>query len=205
MKKKGFTRSGRDAAALAVIVVWVSGLAEGCGKADPPATELEGEWVGPCQVDSSSRSFQVHLSFAGSRLTRVAMNFTDPYCHMLSSASKIVGEFRLGESVPVADGARKMDTVYFRSSATPATSISADEFNRVALCGFHDWLVNNEKDVTGALCGQERFPRGNSVEFGIVRREGGSLRLGASSESGTGRSEASRYATFDALVYTHED
>lgn len=122
--------------------------------ADNP-TELEGTWVSPCYADVSKiESAVTAMAFTGQSFVYSGTFFSGYNCipSVIYGKMTIYGRFALGETVPAIYPTKKIDNTITSVSYTPLSDSIANAFNQSHTCGFDDWIINVEKDITGRGC-----------------------------------------------------
>jgi hypothetical protein len=164
------------------------------------AGELDGTWRQDC-----ARSYQREEKFAGDEATYTERNFWGHDCRQLAVETISRGTIALD---PVSiKGVRKLDFIFSSVSLKPRDERTAETYRARILCGFRDWAVNEEKEITGRQC--DFFGLGSVVDipakgdkkFGIVKVAPGALYFGRLSPARDGSSVEMRPEELDPIPY----
>lgn len=143
------------------------------------AETLSGRWLQACQGTS-----QREERFEGSTSIFFERTFSGAGCEGLSVEVISRGIYALGSPVEKPQGARAVDYTFGTVSLVPREQAVVEEYNARSVCGFRNWELNAEKDVTGREC--DFFGLGSVIQipdfgdqrYGILRISGNELYLG---------------------------
>ena len=162
--------------------------------AQPSLPSLEGHWIQPCQTQATREE-----AFHGQDVTLSENYFYKPDCSQPLMTIGNLGTFTI-------DG-QNMDFTYQKVTITLKDDLMIQDFNSRTVCGFYDWKLNEERDVTGLRCAiitggkalQMATP-GNK-RFGIYKIEGDLLYFGRLEPDHDALSPEKRPITFDPRYY----
>ncbi len=135
---------------------------------------LFGQW-GPrnnCVYVGSSTYMKETLTF-NRDLTFINTyeSFKDSGCYFSPVVTqKIYGTFNV---VPTNSSETNgtMDSVIQTWVIVPTSSAAASSYNSLNYCGFNNWALNVEKNVTGLNCGTTTMPSAGTTEYSVYKVE----------------------------------
>ena len=152
-------------------------------------TELEGAWQTSCYLDSAdNHSYITTISVTGTNLEIKDESHDDSSCNTDDGifASNFSSLF-IGEEISFSSGATghkfTMNLASFKY--TPETAADVSYVNTNSICGYSDWALNTEKDITGKTCGSLTIPVANTTYLSIYKLVGNNLYLGSFGTTGS--------------------
>jgi hypothetical protein len=133
---------------------------------------LEGSWLQACQNKTTR-----HELFVGAQVMLAETYFYDPACTRPFLLFKSVGTHQ-------ENGERNMDFRFSRVLITLSAQELVDDYNSRRVCGFQDWSLNQEKEITGQTCAlfaassPGPIPKKDEMRFGIYKLDGDHLYFG---------------------------
>lgn len=164
------------------------------------APELDGVWRQDCRGAHQREEF-----FQGESATFTERNFSDLICSRAAIESISRGTIVLGDFLP--NGARQIDFVFTSVHMKPSTEQIAEHYRTRRICGYRDWAVGVEREVTGRECdffglgSVVRVPAAGSRKFGIVKIEAEALYFGELSLDRDGSTPEKRPLVLDLRPY----
>ena len=130
-------------------------------------TELEGVWKTSCYIDSDNLSYYITtISVTGTNLEIKDEVHSDSSCNtddgILASnfSSLSIGEERTYSSGSTGHRfTMNLDSIKY----TPETTAAVISLLTDRTCGYGDWALNTEKDITGNTCGSTTIPSANTT------------------------------------------
>jgi len=153
-------------------------------------TELEGAWQTSCYLDSAdNHSYITTISVTGTNLEIKDESHDDSSCNtdngtlVASFSSLSIGEEELSFSSGATGHKFTMNLASFKY--TPETAADVSYVNTNSICGYSDWALNTEKDITGKTCGSLTIPVANTTYLSIYKLVGNNLYLGSFGTTGS--------------------
>ena len=153
-------------------------------------TELEGAWKTSCYIDSDNLSYYITtISVTGTNLEIKDESHDDSSCNtdngtlVASFSSLSIGEEELSFSSGATGHKFTMNLASFKY--TPETAADVSYVNTNSICGYSDWALNTEKDITGKTCGSLTIPVANTTYLSIYKLVGNNLYLGSFGTTGS--------------------
>ena len=157
-------------------------------------TELEGVWKTSCYIDSDNLSYYITtISVTGTNLEIKDESHDDSSCNtdngtlVASFSSLSIGEEELSFSSGATGHKFTMNLASFKY--TPETAADVSYVNTNSICGYSDWALNTEKDITGKTCGSltipVTIPVANTTYLSIYKLVGNNLFLGSFGTTGS--------------------
>ena len=153
-------------------------------------TELEGVWKTSCYIDSDNLSYYITtISVTGTNLEIKDESHDDSSCNtdngtlVASFSSLSIGEEELSFSSGATGHKFTMNLASFKY--TPETAADVSYVNTNSICGYSDWALNTEKDITGKTCGSFTIPVANTTYLSIYKLVGNNLYLGSFGTTGS--------------------
>ena len=157
-------------------------------------TELEGVWKTNCYIDSDNLSYYyiTTISVTGTNLEIKDEIHSDSSCNtddgiLASNFSSL----SIGEEISFSSGATghkftmNLDSIKY----TPETTAAVISLLSDRTCGYGDWALNTEKDITGKTCGSLTIPGtipvANTTYLSIYKLVGNNLYLGSFGTTGS--------------------
>jgi len=163
---------------LLIVIVFIS-----CSKKDDEkdkTTELEGTWSSVCYA-SGSYYFIDSIIVSGTNFVMKEEYHDDSNCNTDNATVvyNLSGLSIKDEVVNFTSGATGHDFSVNVSNvkATLQNSYEVSYTNTVNGCGFSDWALNTEKDVTGKTCGSTTYPPANVTLLGLYKLVGNNLNI----------------------------
>ena len=152
-------------------------------------TELEGVWKTSCYIDSDNLSYYITtISVTGTNLEIKDEIHSDSSCNtddgILASnfSSLTIGEERNYSSGSTGHRfTMNLDSIKY----TPETTASVISLLTDRTCGYGDWALNTEKDVTGKTCGSVTMPVANTTYLSMYKLVGNNFYLGTFGTTGS--------------------
>ena len=148
-------------------------------------TELEGVWKTSCYISSDNLSYYITtISVTGTNLEIKDESHDDSSCNtdngtlVASFSSLSIGEEELSFSSGATGHKFTMNLASFKY--TPETAADVSYVNTNSICGYSDWALNTEKDITA--CFSSTIPA-NKIFLNIYKLVGNNLYLGFGSAS----------------------
>lgn len=176
---------------------------ESNGKQSTEQQAVQGAWQDSCHTWSDSVSMSTHnvATVAGSNITIVGSVFASKDC---SGAASFAITSRMTFDIPSKSETDptilNVDTVLQSLTETVLDQPTAILFNKIEHCGFTDWTVGQEKDVTGLDCGAKK---GETV-YSVVKITGDQLQLGESDAVNDGTTPERRHKNLGQQVFTRK-
>ena len=167
-------------------------LGTGQGRAQTP---LEGSWVQSCQNNTLRRE-----TFSGNDVILSENYFAQADC------TQPILTFQ-SEGTHQEAGAQDMD---FRFSAVKITlqmEVMVSDYNTRQVCGFLDWKLNQEREITGLSCNlfaassPSPIPKKDDRRFGIYKIEGDHLFFGQLNQVKNALTPEARPTDWDTRFY----
>ena len=143
-------------------------------------TELEGAWQTSCYLFSADNlSYVTTISVTGTNLEIKDESHDDSSCNtdngtlVASFSSLSIGEEELSFSSGATGHKFTMNLASFKY--TPETAADVSYVNTNSICGYSDWALNTEKDITA--CFSSTIPA-NTTFLNIYKLVGNNLYLG---------------------------
>ena len=152
-------------------------------------TELEGAWQTSCYLGSDNLSYITTISVTGTNLGIKDESHDDSSCNtdngtlVASFSSLSIGEEELSFSSGATGHKFTMNLASFKY--TPETAADVSYVNTNSICGYSDWALNTEKDITGKTCGSLTIPVANTTYLSIYKLVGNNLYLGSFGTTGS--------------------
>ena len=152
-------------------------------------TELEGKWKTSCYLDSRNNHFYITtISVTGTNLEIKDEAHHDSSCNTDDETTVWSNSsLSIGEEVTYSSGATghkfTMNLASFKY--TPETAADVSYVNTNSICGYSDWALNTEKDITGKTCGSFTIPVANTTYLSIYKLVGNNLYLGSFGTTGS--------------------
>lgn len=191
--------------ALTVIVTSGSMLA-GCSQEDSEVKEadsvLTGSWTAAC-ADGQSGTMEA----TNTQMVVTSTAFSADGCTG-SGFTRVVAthNYSVGGAAVAPTDATEINMTVVSIKVTLLQAAMVTEFNTGKMCGFSDWTLNTEKDVTGANCGDDiAVNKAGDVWYNIFKLADGKLQLGDADDreaSYTGRTAETRVRSYGALTYS---
>lgn len=161
-------------------------------------SNLEGRWVQACQNQTLRTE-----DFAQDHVTLSEFYFADRACTQKFLTFINHGEFEISNDF-------HMDFTFKQVRIQIASLDLVTEWNSRSVCGFNDWKLNQEKDVTGLLC--ELFGEGSLMQipelgqkrYGIFQVRGDELYFGRLTPEFDALSPDRRPREFDPRFYRRQ-
>ncbi len=132
---------------------------------------LEGRWAQPCQLQTLREEI-----FVGTSSTLLENYYYKKDCTQPLMSIRNSGTYEYNEE--------HMDFTFARITITLKDDLMIQDFNGRQVCGFSDWKLYEERDVTGLLCAlitgakPMKISEVGSKRFGIYKIEGDLLYFG---------------------------
>ena len=153
-------------------------------------TELEGAWQTSCYLFSADNlSYVTTISVTGTNLEIKDESHDDSSCNtdngtlVASFSSLSIGEEELSFSSGATGHKFTMNLASFKY--TPETAADVSYVNTNSICGYSDWALNTEKDITGKTCRSLTIPVANTTYLSIYKLVGNNLYLGSFGTTGS--------------------
>ena len=147
---------------------------------------MDGTWLTSCQ---SSYKKIVKIVINGSAGTEYDYHYSNSSC---SDSSKYLEkryywkDVKYGDEITFNSGGkgRRFSTNMERVTFIPLTSDFVIYLNYYGVCGFWNWSLNSEKEVSGRSCSGVAYPPHNTSLFNLYMRSGNNAWIGTSSATG---------------------
>lgn len=163
---------------------------------------MNGSWSKGCMASGGSSDRSVTQFINGSSVSKSFHYNTTTDCSGTADSTAtmkmtytVVGASHLGSDIFEVDSTFTSATIGYTSQA------AIDFINGISLCGYNDWVVGVEKEVTGRLCGAFTQPAVNLKTYGIVKLSGNQLSTGNSDGTHDGTTADKRTVTLDPTPY----
>ena len=152
-------------------------------------TELEGVWKTSCYIDSDNLSYYITtISVTGTNLEIKDEIHSDSSCNtddgiLASNFSSLT----IGEERTYSSGSKghrftmNLDSIKY----TPETTAAVISLLSDRTCGYGDWALNTEKDITGNTCGSTIIPSANTTFLSQYKLVGNNFYLGTFGTTGS--------------------
>jgi len=158
--------------------------------------QLQGLWLRDCEqrVIRSEK-------FEHEKVTFTESTYSDALCK--APVIQLINEGTF--TLPAAG---QMDFKFTSLRVQINSEAIIDDFNRRAVCGFQDWKLNEEKEISGRLCeiiyagSPQRIPAAGDMRYGIYRLEDGYLYLGMLTREENALTPEKRPTNYDPRYYT---
>ena len=152
-------------------------------------TELEGVWKTSCYISSDNLSYYItSISVTGTNLEIKDEIHSDSSCNTDDGIfASNFSSLSIGEEISFSSGATghkftmNLDSIKF----TPETTASVISLLTDRACGYGDWALNTEKDVTGKTCGSVTMPVANTTYLSMYKLVGNNFYLGTFGTTGS--------------------
>jgi len=142
-------------------------------------TELEGNWKTSCYLDSDNNHYYIStISVTGANLEIKDEAHHDSSCNTDDyNAVMSFSSLSIGEEVTYPSGAtgHKFTMNYASIKYTPESAAEVSVLNTNSYCGYSNWDLNTEKDLTA--CFSSTIPA-NKIFLNIYKLVGNNLYLG---------------------------
>ena len=161
-------------------------------------SQLEGRWTQPCQLQTTREEW-----FRGPFVTLTENYNYRSDCSEPLMIMKNYGRYKTG-------GTKHIDFEFARVTITLKHDLMLQDFSSRQVCGFTDWKLEEERDVTGLRCaiitGAKPLPMASrgSRRYGIYKIEGDLLYFGRLEPGYDALSPESRPVTFDPRYYVKQ-
>ena len=147
---------------------------------------MDGTWLTSCQ---SSYKKIVKIVINGSAGTEYDYYYSNSSC---SDSSQYLEkryywkDVNYGDEITFNSGGkgRRFSTNMERVTYIPLTSDYVNYLNYYGVCGFWNWSLNSEKEVSGRNCSGFSYPPSNTSLFNLYMRSGNNAWIGTSSITG---------------------
>ena len=152
-------------------------------------TELEGTWITSCYLETDNSSYYIDtISVTGTDLSIKSESHEDSGCNTDNGTAVATFNFlSIGDEVTFSSGAtgHKFTINLSSFTYTPETTSIVSSLNTESFCGYSDWELNSEKDITGKTCGSITVPVANTTYLGLYKLVGNNLFLGTLNTTGS--------------------
>ena len=151
----------------------------------PDNTVLEGTWKTSCLTSGSYTAF-FYITIDGSKAEYKQEWHNGAGCSTDSwTIIDSYENFTVGLPVTFTDNTSGyyLYSVVDSSKETTLSSSTNNSYNSASYCGYSDWVVNTEKDVTGKTCNSIELPIKGTEYYSISRLIGTSLQVSLFSTS----------------------
>ena len=152
-------------------------------------TELEGKWKTSCYLDSRNNHFYITtISVTGTNLEIKDEIHSDSSCNTDDGIfASNFSSLSIGEEISFSSGATghkftmNLDSIKY----TPETTAAVISLLSDRTCGYGDWALNTEKDITGNTCGSTIIPSANTTFLSQYKLVGNNFYLGTFGTTGS--------------------
>ena len=185
-------RSYRILGAMAVLL---AALSSGCdngggggapgGPSDPanpagqggPAGDLQGTWESTCLAATSFGLTETsRIAITGQEFTQTGRVSASGNCSTNDVEVTLTGQYQ--RRAQVSGAIYQIDTTFATARIKPITVLGAEMLKLAGWCGFSDWAVGQEKDVTAKTGADRCFQKLPATIYTIYTVEGGRLYFG---------------------------
>jgi len=163
---------------------------------------IQGSWKDACQSYGGGgyeRSLENLISVVGADLTVTVNTFNNKTCsNSLSDMMKIKFTFEIPSRSNLDPNTFNLNLTLQSVTQIVFDQDAANAFNTVAHCGFTNWVVGVEKNITGLAC----ISGLNSKTHSILKVSATSLQVGSPDNAHNGKTEAQRHVQLEAKVYS---
>jgi hypothetical protein len=165
----------------------------------PVLTSMLGTWSQTCQANSNySQKSSLKIDATNIEVTgQVFVNdnvcTTAPY-----AVSRYIMAYSFGNLVA---GTNNVDYATVGVKMRYGNAVAVSGANASAYCGFTDWQLNVEKDISGLSCTGINQDAVGSHHYSIFKIQNGNLYLGQTDATHDGNSVAARPTNFDPIYY----
>lgn len=158
--------------------------------------ELLGTWVQPCRQKAVRTE-----AFTETTASLSEVYYADTQCAQELLTFKNEGDVTAGNG--------QMDFRFTKVSVTLLHTAFVDDYNSRSVCGFEDWQVGVEKDITGLSCAlftakPMRTPREGDMRYGIYMIQDNRLYLGKLTYLRNALTPENRPNEFDVRYYIRQ-
>jgi len=157
---------------------------------------LQGQWMQACQ----NHALRIE-DFESHKVTLQEMFFMDDACKTPLMVFANAGNYVLPQ-------AGQMDFTFTSVTVRLNSAVAVNDFNKRQVCGFSDWTINVDKEVSGRSCeiffvGQpQKVPTAGEMRYGIYHIDGDHLSFGKLSRDQNATTPDKRPTDFDPRYYT---
>lgn len=190
-----------------VMVATSALLLANCGKEEEKKEEdtvLKGTWTAACQ-DASAGSVEA----TNSQITVVGTRYEDDDKTCAKTAVNRVTAvygYSIGGDAETPAGAKQIDLTVTSFKVVFLSSNQISALNSEKICGYSDWAVNVEKELSEAGCDEaSSVTKAGSVWYNIFKIDADKLQVGNDSNDEKvyqGKTAETRVREYDGLVYT---
>lgn len=172
------------------------------------ASKVQGSWQGPCMSSIGNEhmiSGMTVATFSSSELILTGSNFASKDCSGMETG-KLTGSFAYEISTPseidpnifnLNVSLRSLSQVFYDQD-------EANAANSMSYCGFTDWIVGVEKDITGLACTSGMGSPGKTI-FSIIKVFDNQIQLGESDSSHDGSTPELRHVLLSEETFKNID
>ena len=134
---------------------------------------------------------------------RVADQYSGKTCAALLTREVWRGTYVMGPFGK--DGIATFALTYASAELTAIADGMRDDYNRNSYCGRKDWVLDEPRDIAGALCSNRKIPANDSIGYGKIKIADSSIAVAANDENADGSSPDKRAVNLEGLVFVRVD
>jgi hypothetical protein len=162
------------------------------------ALGLQGSWFKPCEETSGHAYIHEDLQITGDQWVRVTNANRAEDCSGLDYLT-IRQSFKARTAEP------ELDLQVVKISYEPKTVEETAILNSITFCGFEDWQINMERDVTGLVCNKYQMAHQGQLIYSVLslrpREPRDLLFVGESTPNADGSSPEKRYIASELYAF----
>jgi hypothetical protein len=158
---------------------------------------IDGTWETAC-INSNNQYGKNVLTVTGANMNQVSYAYGDAACATQWLTVEMSATAQYGADSQIVAGAKELDVVVSKVYLTGNESRIVDYLNQNTFCGFSDWAINQQKDITGLTCGEETMPKTGDPYYDIYGQlQDGKLALGLADKEYDGKTVEKRVRHLD--------
>ncbi len=160
-------------------------------------SKFEGKWTAVCRADASQYS-QETVVYSGNSATLTLLGANDPKCKNVWLKATMTTTLNVGAGFSQGDiEVHPVDFIFSKVLFSFYDSAVIAHLNNSQYCGYSDWALGAEKDVTGRTCDGKPMPKSGEGVYDIAAVHGDKLYGGKRDFEFNGTSPEKRPAELD--------
>ncbi|MCX6130996.1 MAG: hypothetical protein NTX25_18300 [Proteobacteria bacterium] len=156
----------------------------------------EGKWKMPCIMDGDERLL-ITYEISKKSMIYSSEEFSKSDDNCLKSLKSVVakGDFNLGKNIPEKTGVQEFDYTASSYLLTLHDASLVTSFNQNLFCGFSDWKIEVEKDLSKSECFMSK------TQYSLIKVESNKLFWGRTTDQLDESTAAKRPTEIEAAVF----
>jgi hypothetical protein len=165
---------------------------------------LQGTWHKACRNTGSSTYAVESIILADTTVTsQTEVYLGDATCGSNQFIrARVEAGVAIGSASTIAAGASDVDLVANHTWLTYTNSVAVSSANSSSFCGFTDWQLNVEKEVTGLVCAGEQQMAAGTRHYDLFKFENNMLYVGLKDAAHDGTAPEKRPVQVDPAGYS---